>query len=247
MPASRLLMMPVLAVVGSITPMSRAAVVPAGTDCFCTVTETFFVFPTLGRVDFIGVPIDPAQSCADTMITRLEDAIFPFIGGSAYPGPITPGTDTTIGLRVDGLSLRSAAPVPVSARGERGSFFDVFVALDPATPSTGTMTIRHEWDDTGAFQGTFDSALDINAVASFVPVGGGPVAFQIPLPHIQLSAIGTLWLHGPIFAPTIIEDLIQDGQLVARHTVVAVDWPSPGPAALAGITLGLAAIRRRRA
>jgi len=100
------------------------------------------------------------------------------------------------------LELESVFPVFVL-----GSFFDVFVHLDPTMPSVGRMTIGHQFPDnlTPAAEGLFTSVLTVNFVADFVPVGPGvetsvsgslPLATPGPLPWSHEPPPGALIVPG---------------------------------------------------
>jgi hypothetical protein len=103
------------------------------------------------------------------------------------------GSSDTIEIQMRLLALRSVAPAFIG-----GAFFDVFVSLDPATPSPGTMTITHEFPDNGtpAAEGTFTSSMTVNFIADFVPTGAG-VPMSIP-GSLSLTSPGPLtWSHEP--------------------------------------------------
>jgi len=151
------------------TPVAaKADVVEMGTDYFTTLTGTYFNFPGIGVVDFVGSP----AGGPDTEIQRLRDV--------SLSGGTTP-------LRMLELSLVSAAPVTIG-----GFQYNVNVGLNPAVPSTGSMQIF----GSGA-GGTFNSRLNVNFDASFTPVGSGPaiptVAGSLPL----VSIPGSQWSPTP--------------------------------------------------
>jgi hypothetical protein len=124
--------------------------VALGSDYLATQPGTFFDFTTLsggavGLVNFQGLPF---FDNTDTIVQRKADAT---IGGAAIP------------IQIVKLSLESTAPVNIG-----GSFFDVFVTLDPA----------HLADDTGSMAisgttagGTFTSSLNVFFDAHFVQLG----------------------------------------------------------------------------
>ena len=127
--------------------------VPLGSDYLQTQPGTSYNFGgSIGVVNFTGLPIGPGLT--DTIVQRQQNA-FVAPGGTAAPIPI----------QLVALSLESTAPVNVG-----GSFFDVFVTLDPSDASTGTMTIAANAAGTG---GTFNATLDVYFDATFVPTGSG--------------------------------------------------------------------------
>lgn len=184
-----------------------APVVAMGSDYLQTQTGTFFNFgPPIGPVNFEGKPIGPGMT--DTILQRQADAV---IGGPAIP------------IELVALSLQSTAPVNIG-----GSFFDVFVGLDPSHPSTGTMTIHGSLSG-----GTFDSFFDVFFDAHFVEEGG-PGVFDV-LGNLSLSQVGATW--GPTPPPgTILVPGPDDGgspadQAANLHSGLAsneVDFFLPG-------------------
>jgi hypothetical protein len=227
---------------GTLVSPAYADEVLAGDDLIRTLPETNFNFgPGIGFVDFTGNPLDPnLYGVADTIIRRYDDTNFPAFGTNPWDGDQTPGTATTIDIELVALSLRSIEPVFVPGP---DSFFDVFVTLDSELSSPGSMTLRHEWNDDGLFQGTFDSTFSIFADALFVPVGGGPGDFVVDIDNLTLSSTGALWNHdgpGGFYFPFVREEHpgfgVHSGEIV----------PTPGPltAFITGLTL--CSVRRRR-
>src|SRR5713101_9100767 len=142
--------------------------VALGSDYFATQPGTHFNFGGgIGDVNLLGLPIGPFNT--DTIIQRRADAV---LGGPAIP------------IQMVALSLKSAAPVNVG-----GSFFDVFITLDPANLAndTGTMSIAGN-TPTG---GTFSSGLNIFFQAHFQPVGGGS-AFDV-FNQVTVTSSGNPW------------------------------------------------------
>jgi len=155
-----------------------AASIFAGSDYLTTVDASFDFGGAIGLVGFTGAF---GPGVADTVLTRLEDAI------------LTVGGSDTIAIQMRLLELVSVAPVNIG-----GDLFDVRVHLDPARASTGTMTINHEFPDnaTAAPEGTFTSNLLVNFVASFAPVGAGTamdVRGSLPLTTDPPAS----WTHNP--------------------------------------------------
>jgi hypothetical protein len=128
---------------------SRAAPigdVALGSDYFQTTSTVIDFGPPIGPVNLTGNPIGPANT--DTIIQRQADAM---IGGPTIP------------IQLTALSLMSSAPVNIG-----GTFFDVFVTLDPANldKDTGTMSV------TGTLTGgTFDAFLTAYITAQFKTTG----------------------------------------------------------------------------
>lgn len=121
-----------------------------------------FGAPYSSFVSFMGNPVGPGL--ADTIIQRTEDA-------TADRG----ATASPIKMQVLDFSLKSSAPVNIG-----GSFFDVFVMLDPnpgfLANDNGLLIISLNAAGNG---GVFDIANMIVTVdVTAVPVGGGPVAFS---------------------------------------------------------------------
>ena len=133
----------------------------------------------------------------------------------------------TIDIEMVALSLVSVSPVTVGT-----DFFDVFVMLDPAMPSLGSMTIRHEFDDgTGPVgstyqgdkptSGMFDSLIDVAFIAAFTPVSTGS-AFVVP-GLLPLESLGTLWAHGDSGEFLIVNPFVETHPSGAMHTAQQVD------------------------
>ncbi len=150
------------------SPLACADDVALGSDYFQTGAGTQFDFgPGIGVVNFQGLP-NTAHGNTDTIIQRQADAT---IGGPPIP------------IQITDLSLQSTAPVNIG-----GSFFDVFVTLDPAHLSndTGTLTVMGS-----AAGGTFDDTLDVFFDAHFAPIGGGSATDVFG--SIALSQTGASW------------------------------------------------------
>src|SRR5258708_18024089 len=129
--------------------------VALGSDYFATQPGTHFNFGGgIGDVNLMGLPIGPFNT--DAIIQRRADAP---LGGTAIP------------IQIVALSLKSTAPVNVG-----GSFFDVFITLDPANLANDTGTMSIAGNTTSG--GSFSSALNIFFQAHFQPVGGGS-AFDV--------------------------------------------------------------------
>ena len=130
------------------TVPATADQVALGSDYFQTPSTIIDFGGSIGPISLVGSPIGPGNT--DTIIQRQADAI---INGPAIP------------IQLTALSLRSSVPVNVG-----GTFFDVFVTLDPASLDSdkGTMTV------TGTRSGgTFDAIITAHILAQFHPTGGG--------------------------------------------------------------------------
>jgi len=170
--------------------------VELGSDYFQTQPGTMFNFGApIGIVDLIGKPIGPGLT--DTIIQRQADAV---INGGPAP------------IMITNLSLQGTAPVNIG-----GSFFDVFVTLDPAHLAQDTGTIAIMGTTAG---GTFNSTLDVFFEAQFTPLGGGPPIDIFN--NLTLSQTGAAW--GPTPAPGDVivtgNDTLPSEQLANLHTVL---------------------------
>ncbi len=160
---------------------ARADDVALGSDYFQTQPGTSFNFGGgIGPVDFMGLPIGPGLT--DTIVQRTQDAT---IGGAGIP------------IQLVALSLESTAPVNVG-----GSFFDVFVTLDPANLASdvGMMTIMGS-----SAGGTFDSFFDVFFDAHFAPIGAGN-PFDV-FSSVHLSQSGAMWGPTPTGGTLIVPGL----------------------------------------
>jgi hypothetical protein len=168
-----------------------------GTDYFSTAFGTKVDFgPPIGIVYFKGGP--PCAGTADTRVERQADAVVS-PGGTAAPIPI----------QIVCLSLQSISPVSMG-----GTFYNVFVKLDPANLShdTGTMTISENTDVIG---GTFTSSLAVYFEADFVPVSSGP-SFPV-FGHQTFTNPGAPWARGYPRGTCLVTGPVGD-QAANKHT-----------------------------
>jgi PEP-CTERM motif len=178
--------------------------VALGSDYFATLPGTFFNFGGgIGNVNLMGLPIGPGNT--DTIIQRKADAA---LGGAAIP------------IQLVGLSLRSTAPVNVG-----GSFFDVFITLDPANLAndTGTMSIAGNT----TIGGTFSSALNIFFQAHFAPLGPGS-AFDV-FNQVNVTNSGAAWGPTPPLSDVIVngpDDGTTADQQANKHTGLICTAPT---------------------
>jgi hypothetical protein len=158
-----------------IDPTCPLGCVAKGTDYFMTVpgTTAFDFGPGIGVVNFVGRSLAlPGLGVTDTIVQRLGDAQF----------------NSPVNLMLTALSLKDASPINIG-----GSFFDVFVALDPAhlANDTGSMTISGNLNG-----GTFTSTLNVFFTANFVPVTtGNPFTVSS---STSLVNTGTSWGPRPL-------------------------------------------------
>lgn len=153
---------------GFADPIVSAPSVALGSDYFQTDPNTthFDFGGPIGVVYFMGVPVGPGLT--DTIVQRKADAT---INGAPIP------------IQIVMLSMESTAPVNIG-----GSFFDVFVTLDPAQLANDTGQIQISGGLTG---GNFSSTLNVFFVAHFAPTGVGS-AFDVP-GQVVLSQSGASW------------------------------------------------------
>jgi hypothetical protein len=160
------------------TVPAETDIVPAGPDMFVTQPGTFFDIPGVGAVNFLGVP--NAQG-ADTIIQRLAA-----INVTDVPDAV--GSTEMVPLKMTLLDLKSTAPVNIG-----GSFFDVFVTLNPNIASTGTLDLTQTVNGEGIPEGTFTTSIDVNFILSFER-DGKTIACPLPSCADALSLTGNgLW------------------------------------------------------
>src|SRR5580704_973754 len=117
--------------------------VKAGTDWLVTLPGTFVTFmgnpvAMTGNPAFAGGP--------DTIVSRLTDLVVADVVNSQAT------TATVMNL----LALKSVAPVNVG-----GSFFDIYVDLDPGNVTNGSLTLTQTVPGEGTPEGTFTSFFDV--------------------------------------------------------------------------------------
>jgi len=224
-----------------------APCVALGSDYLQTQPGTFFNFGSpIGTVNFMGLPIGPGLT--DTIVQRQADA---FINVGSIP------------IQLVALSMESTAPVNV-----HGSFFDVFVTLDPANlgKDVGMMSIMGTLGG-----GTFTSFFDVFFDAHFAPVSTGQ-PFDV-ISSITLSNGGSAWsptpppnaviVTGPFgdqnanthtglpsnfvdFWPCSVAPCTEDSSGAAHHVVKTAPAPEPSTLLLLG-PAGLGLLWRMRA
>jgi hypothetical protein len=138
---------------GTVTRAAEFEGVQAGTDWLVTLPGTF--------VTFMGSPISMRGNPLfaggpDTIVRRLSDLNVPDVANSNA----TTATIMTL------LALKSVAPVNVG-----GSFFDIYVDLDPGHVTNGSLTLAQNVTGEGIPEGTFTSFFDVFFDLSLTPVG----------------------------------------------------------------------------
>jgi len=139
----------VVGVIGAagLVPTAPAVTILGGTDYLTAVPGTFINFGIwgnpfgIGGADFMGDPAGPGT--ADTIIVRLGDLSFERAGDTGV-----------VAIELGAFSLRSTGPVDVG-----GTFYDLVLGLDSASPSTGQMAIT--LDDAETPSGTFVTFLEV--------------------------------------------------------------------------------------
>jgi len=210
--ATRVLLLPVAICLLASTCLGDE-IVPAGFDYFVTAPGTTINVPGLGTVSLVGRPIGPGGS--DTIVQRMA------------PLDIVDRPDATGSspMQMTLLALKSSAPVDIG-----GSFFDIFVDLDPSKIQTGNLTVTQTILGEGIPEGTFTTFFDVFFDVTVVPAGGGPPLFTIPL-EMQLSGTG-FWTDdfgGSPFTVGLVTGRDPQGDTFFGHEVVT---PEPSTAVL---------------
>ena len=138
---------------GTVTRAAEFEGVQAGTDWLVTLPGTF--------VTFMGSPISMRGNPLfaggpDTIVRRLSDLNVPDVANSSA----TTATIMTL------LALKSVAPVNVG-----GSFFDIYVDLDPGHVTNGSLTLTQTVAGEGISEGVLNSFFDVFFDLSLTPVG----------------------------------------------------------------------------
>ena len=172
-----------------IVPGGGAPFTVPGTDFIVTQPGSFSNLARAGLpVEFgpIALEGNPAPgNFFDTAIHRLGDAIFAGVGFS-----------DTIDIEIVALSLRSVSPV-AGAGPLAGSFFDIFIDLDPLRDSLGTMTFTHDLPDR--------SGPDIETYLGLQPkTGTWTTGFDL---HLNITLVDT----ANVFDDFVFENLLLPG------------------------------------
>lgn len=172
--------------------------------------------PFSDRVEFMGLPVDPANlGPVDTIVMRTENAI---LAG--------PGTSDTVPIALVALNLISVEPIRVMIGGVETQW-DIEVRAHPGgTPIIpGTMTIR-QTSETG---GTFDSTLPVVPFFFFTNVQNPDLVYQLDGGaeeiRFDFQSSGVPWLfdNGNCDVRTIDEQVI----LSTRYQSTVVDPSTP--------------------
>jgi len=129
------------------------------------------MIPGAADVPLVGMPIGPGNT--DTIVQRRTG--------------LPDGGTGVIETEIVALSLMSIAPVNIM-----GSFFDVFVTLDPLMRSGGQVIVTGH----GTGGGTFDSFFDVFTEITFTEVGNPMNRMVVPRQD-QLTSMGSMWSHDP--------------------------------------------------
>lgn len=165
-----------------------------GSDYLKTVSAfLFFGAPINQLVEFHGLPIPGEPGNTDTIVQRQQES-------NGFPD--------TINIEVVNLSLENNAE-PLAFVG--GKIYYIKITLDTGTPSTGTMTINHEFSDNGteAKEGTFISSFTVYFKVEFTPLDGGPAIGPI-FDNKTFNNSGADWSHEPTAASITVPGVHPD-------------------------------------
>jgi hypothetical protein len=243
--------------------VSQSAALPVvvlGSDYFTTVPAGT-TFPGLGNL--MGVPLGGVDGNADTVVQRLQDAVFPGLPTSTAP---------SINIALAALQLETVAPVNFAGNGVD----NYFVTLQSAraaggTASLGTMTITLTSLDDGTAanpEGTFTSSIDV-----FFDIRksslNGPIVFSTDLVLSNSTTAwdatnppGALLVTGPVGTQSANEHTGKNPNQMdffpvspfneshpsgAVHSVQQTTTPEPGTSLLFGVgLLALAGLLNRK-
>jgi hypothetical protein len=185
-------------------PSSRAdEMIPAGFDYLSTVAGTYVNVPGVGPVPLLGNPNNLGLYNSDTIVERLNGADV----------PDTLGATATVNTEMTKLSLESTAPVNIG-----GSFFDVFVELNPNTATLGQLTLTQTVNGEGAPEGTFTSFFDVFFDLTLHPIGGG--ADIVTPMELPLTGSG-FWTDDP-GSPFVVGNVNESDPPIGVHIATEV-------------------------
>jgi hypothetical protein len=265
-----------LGVALALTPAVKAVTVNKGTDYLRTPTGSQFTanVPGVGNITFpvVGLPIGTPvfrvpivdggySGWADTVVNRLDDV---------KTSDLPPSNKTNV--NIVGLSLRNQQPVEIPGLG----FFDIFIGLDPASTSTGTISIT---DSTFNADFQIYEKFVVAPIGTLVPSGNdfvrelivdcgsfpSPIFCGSNMDPSELSASGE-WVASPqsdtITGPNLVDPLLTtnfflqgltvlktkpNAPLPKIHAVVAkAAQPVPAPLPILGASTAYAFARRLR-
>jgi hypothetical protein len=207
--------------------------VQKGTDWLVTLPGTFVTFmgspvAMMGNPAFAGGP--------DTIVSRLTDLVVADVVNSQAT------TATVMNL----LALKSVAPVNVG-----GSFFDVYVDLDPGHVTTGSLTLTQTVAGEGIPEGTFTSFFDVFFDLSLTPVGQAKAPCTVgvncfPGEVNPLNGSGS-WTDDTTNGVFLVGQ-VNYAAPTEGHNAMQIPIPEPGTLLLFGAgMLGLLAFVKRRA
>ena len=179
------------------------------------------------RMDIPGAGITEMQSAPG------DPALV--IGFQGLPIDLVPDTPRIIDIELVALSLQGVDPIELG-----GSFFDVFVTLDPGfeEPAVGSMAILEGSDDTLTYDSFFDVFVDLR----FVEVGN-------PLNVLKSQGFDVLYFAGnwerksDVF--TMLDPINATGLLEGELAPAAIPIP-PAVWLFGSGLLGLIGIARRK-
>lgn len=197
-------------------------VVPAGFDYLVTSPGTTINVPTIGSVSLVGRPVGPGGS--DTIVQRLDPLDILDRPGQTGSSPIV----------MTQLALESSAPVNIA-----GSFFDIFVDLDPGKPQNNSFVVTQTAVGEG-IEGTFDLSFDVFFDIRLVPVGSS-VPFMTITQEMNLTG-GGQWTDDNRGNPFSVGPVV--GRDPQGDTFIGTEVAVPEPSSvvlLASALLGLGA------